>query len=370
MARRASTVRRAVARLGRPCLGSTLATLHQEARMNVFLTGATGFIGQALVRALRRRSWNVRALVRSVTGAQARWLTEKGVELIPGDVTQPEGLRQAMAGSDVVLHNAGVYEFGSDAALRARMEAVNVQGTTNVLGAALEAGVPRTVYVSTVWALGPSGLLPAPAEVKDETQRHSGVYLTPYERTKAEAHQVALALRGRGLPLVIGMPNAVSGANEHSVFGYLLRLYLLHAMPPLAWSPDAVFSYVEVDALAEGLCLAAEKAPIGEDYVFSGEPIALRSLFSLWARYPGGMKHLLWLPRWLARWVVAPLEPLERALGLPAFLSREAVEASRAHLNYTAAKARRDLGWSHPSPDVMWEGIVRRERELVGRRRG
>src|SRR5262249_36525350 len=86
---------------------------------------------------------------------------------------------------------------------------------------------------------GPS-VPPAPAEVKDETQQHSGVYLTPYERTKAEAHQVALAMRGRGLPLVIGMPNAVSGANDHSVFGYLLRLYLLHAMPPLAWSPDVV----------------------------------------------------------------------------------------------------------------------------------
>ena len=338
--------------------------------MKVFLTGATGFIGQALVRALRRRSWNVRALVRDVNGAPARWLSEKSVQLVPGDVTQPEGLRQAVAGSDVVLHNAGVYEFGSDAALRARMEAVNVQGTANVLGAALEAGVARTVYVSTVWAMGASGLLPAPAEVKDETQRHSSVYLTPYERTKAEAHQVALALRDRGLPLVIGMPNAVSGANDHSIFGYLLRLYLLHAMPPLAWSASAVFSFVEVDALAEGLCLAAEKAPMGADYIFSGEPTTIRGLFGLWSRYPGGMKHLLWLPHWLARLVMLPLEPLQRAVGLPAFLSREAVEASRAHLDYTAAKARRELGWSHPAPDAMWESIVLRERELVARRRG
>src|SRR5215813_1117400 len=296
--------------------------------MKVFLTGATGFIGQALVRALRRRSWNVRALVRDVNSAPSRWLTEKGVQLVAGDVTQPEGLRPGMAGSDLVLHNAGVYEFGTNAALRARMEAVNVQGTANVLGAALEAGVPRTVYVSTVWALGPSGLLPAPAEVKDETQQHSGVYLTPYDRTKAEAHQVALALRGRGLPLVIGMPNAVSGANDHSVFGYLLRLYLLHALPPIAWSADAVYSFVDVDALAEGLCLAAEKAPIGADYIFSGEPTTIRGLFGLWSRYPGGMKHLLWLPHGFARVLMLPLEPLQRALGLPVFLSRAAVDAT------------------------------------------
>jgi dihydroflavonol-4-reductase len=338
--------------------------------MEVFLTGATGFIGQALVRALRRRSWNVRALVRDANSAPARWLTEKGVQLVAGDVTQPEGLRPGMDGSDLVLHNAGVYEFGSDAALRARMETVNVQGTANVLGAALETGVPRTLYVSTVWALGTSGPLTGPAEARDESQRHSGVYLTPYERTKAEAHQVALALRGRGLPLIIGMPNAVSGANDHSAFGYLLRLYLLHALPPMAWSPDAVFSFVDVDALAEGLCLAAEKAPIGADYVFSGEPTTIRGLFEIWSRYPGGVKHILWFPHGFVRFLMLMLEPIQRALGLPAFLSRETVQASSAHLNYSAAKARRELGWTHPAPDAMWERIVRRERELVEGRRG
>ena len=338
--------------------------------MKVFLTGATGFIGQALVRALRRRSWEVRALVRNVDAAPARWLTEKGVQLVPGDVTQAEGLRQAMTGSDVVLHNAGVYEFGTDAALRARMEAVNVQGTGNVLGAALEARVPRTVYVSTVWALGPSGRSPAPAEVKDETQHPSGVYLTPYERTKAEAHQVALALRASGLPLVIGMPNAVSGANDHSLFGYLLRLYLLHALPPMAWSANTVYSFVDVEALAEGLCLLAERAPIGADYLFCGDPITVRSLLELWDRYPGGMKHRLWLPRWLMWLQMLLLEPVQRALGLPPFLSREAVDASAAHLNFSAAKARRELGWSHPAPDAMWDRIVRREQELVDKRRG
>ena len=338
--------------------------------MEVFLTGATGFIGQALVRALRRRAWNVRALVRDVDGAPARWLTENGVQLVPGDVTRPEGLRQAMSGSDLVLHNAGVYELGSNAALRARMEAVNVQGTANVLGAALEAGAPRTLYVSTVWALGGSGPVTAPADVKDETQQHSGAYLTPYERTKAEAHRVALALRGRGLRLIIGMPNAVSGANDHSIFGYLLRLYLLHALPPIAWSAEAVYSFVDVDALAEGLCLAAEKAPIGEDYVFSGEPTTIRGLFALWSRYPGGTKHLLWLPRGLARFLMLPLEPFQRALGLPAVLSREAVDTTKAHLNYSAAKARRQLGWAHPTPDAMWQRIVQQEQELIGGRRG
>ncbi len=338
--------------------------------MKILLTGGTGFIGQAIVRAMHRRGWQVDALVRDPRGAPAQWLAGKGVVLVPGDVTRPDGLREAMAGVDVVMHGAGVYELGATPAMQTRMRQVNVQGTDNVLRAAQVAGVARTVYVSTVWALGPSGYPPAPAEARDETQQHPGTSLTPYEASKLEAHRAALAWRAKGLPLVIGMPNAVVGANDHSVFGYFLRLYLQHAMPPMAWGDDAVFSMVDVDALAEGLCLAAEKAPIGTDYAFCGDPISIRDLFEIWGRFPGGMVPRLWLPRRLVKPFLVPVEPMLRACGLPAFLSRDSAEATRAHLNYSSARARSELGWTHPAPGPMWEHIVARERELIGARRG
>ncbi len=338
--------------------------------MRIFLTGSTGFIGQALVRAMRRRDWAVAALVRDRSGAPAQWLARQGCTVVAGDVTRPQGLAQAMAGADAVVHNAGVYELGADAKSRVRMQEVNVAGTDNVLGAASEAGIPRTVYVSTVWALGASGYPPEPAVAKDETQRHSGRYLSPYERTKVDAHQAALAWREKGLPLIIGMPNAVVGANDHAALGYFLRLCLLGAMPPVAWGGDTVFSMVDVDALAEGLCLATANADIGEDYVFAGEPLALRAVFEIWRRYPGGIAPRLFLPRSVMYWQAAMMEPLLRGLGLPAFLSRDAVEVTRAHLDYNAAKARRDLGWSHPGADAMWDGIIRRERDLMAQRRG
>src|SRR6516165_10143819 len=70
-------------------------------------------------------------------------------------------------------------------------------------------------------------------DTKGRKSTSRGFYLTPYERSKADAHQAALAWRGKGLPLIIAMPNAVVGANDHSVFGYFLRLYLLGAMPPI-----------------------------------------------------------------------------------------------------------------------------------------
>ncbi len=338
--------------------------------MKVFLTGATGFIGQALVRTMRGRGWAIHALVRDTQSAPARWLAQQGCTLVPGDVTRVEGLAAAMAGMDVVLHNAGVYEFGADAATRLRMQQVNVNGTDHVLGAALQASVPRTVYVSSVVALGASGYAPEPAAVKDETHRHDGRYLTPYERSKAEAHQAALAWRATGLPLVIAMPNAVVGANDHSGFGYFLRMHLRGIMPPMAFGGDATYAFVDVHALAEGMCLAVDKAPIGEDYIFSGEPLTLGGMFVKFARYPGGMKVRLYLPRWFMRPQMMLLEPLQRALGLPAFMSRDTVDASRGHLNYSAAKARRELGWTHPGSDAMWEQIITRERELMGMRRG
>jgi nucleoside-diphosphate-sugar epimerase len=312
----------------------------------------------------------IHALVRDTQSAPARWLAQQGCTLVPGDVTRVEGLASAMAGMNVVLHNAGVYEFGADAATRERMQQVNVNGTNHVLGAALQAGVPRTVYVSSVVALGASGYAPEPAVVKDETHRPDGRYLTPYERSKAEAHQAALAWRAKGLALVIAMPNAVAGANDHSAFGDFLRMHLGGIMPPMAFGGDATYAFVDVHALAEGMCLAVEKAPIGEDYIFSGEPTTLGALVEKFARYPGGMKVRLYLPRWFMRPQMMLLEPLQRALGLPAFMSRDTVDASRGHLNYSAAKAHRDLGWTHPGSDAMWEQIIRRERELIGMRRG
>lgn len=342
----------------------------KEAAMKVFLTGATGFIGQALVRAMCKRGWHINALVRDTQAASAQWLRQQEVTLVAGDVTESSGLADAMRGCNVVLHNAGVYEFGLDKASIQRMQRVNVQGTDNVLGAALKAGVPRTFHVSSTMALGASSYAPNEASVADETKIHPGHFLTLYERSKVDAHQVALAYRKRGLPLNILMPNAVAGINDHSIFGYFLRLHLLHSMVPMAFGKETVMSFVEVNALADGICLAIERAASGQDYLFAGEPVTLGELFQKFNRYPGGFKFRLWLPRWFMRPQMAVLEPLQRWLGLPAFMSRDTVDTSKGHFYFSSAKAQRDLGWKHPAPDVMWDAIVQGEYALMNQRKG
>lgn len=148
------------------------------------------------------------------------------------------------------------------------MQKANVDGTRNVLEAALQSNIQRTIYISSVVALGASSYPPEQAIEKDEKYQSDGRNSTPYNRTKAEAHQIALKIREKGLPLIVAMPNGVVGANDHSTFGYFLRLHLTGLMPSVAFDGDAILSLVDVEALAEGLCLAVEKAEIGEDYIF------------------------------------------------------------------------------------------------------
>lgn len=338
--------------------------------LNIFLTGGTGFIGQALVSRIRARDWNLKVLVRDPQSPAAQWIARQGATLVKGDVTEPASLAAALAGSDVVIHNAGVYEFGADRATIARMTRVNVGGTENMMAAAHAAGVGKVVYVSTAWALGPSGRPPEASVSKDEHWLDEGPYLSAYHRSKAEAHRVALQWRTKGLPLVTAMPNGVMGANDHSVFGYFLRLTLLGQMAPMSFGGDAVYTLVDVNALAEGLCLAAEKAPAGEDYLFCGPRNTLRELFDLWGRKTGKRVPRWYAPRWFMWPQMALMEPLQRMAGLPAFLSRDTVGASRAHLDYSSAKAQRDLGWKHPEIEVMWDTIIQRERELMAARAG
>ncbi len=338
--------------------------------MNVFLTGGTGFIGQALVRAMRRRGWAVTALVRQPEGPAARWIAQQGGTLVAGDVTADGPWMTTLGAFDLVLHNAGVYEIGADAATARRMTEVNAGGTERVLGAAHAAKAPKVVYVSTVWALGGSGRAGTPSVPRDESHVHDGHHPTPYARSKWQAHEAALRWRARGLPLVTAMPNAVVGANDHAIFGYLLRLQLLGGMAPMAFGGDAVLAPVDVDALADGLCRAGEQAPAGSDYLFCGERLPMRELFATWTRLSGRRGIALYLPRAVMRPQMALAEPLLRSIGLPAFLSREAVDTTRCHLDYSSARAHRELGWAHPAIDAMWLRIIEAERGLMATRQG
>jgi dihydroflavonol-4-reductase len=337
----------------------------EEEDMQVFLTGGTGFIGQALTRVLLRRRWNVIALARRPDSPQARALGNMGAQLATGDITERESMRPAMRQADLVVHSAGQYELGLDGAGRQRMQKVNVEGTENVLGLAHELGVPRAIYVSTMAAFGGTGRQPC-----DETSTRQAPCRTTYEETKAAAHEVARQYQQRGLPLIIVCPHHVLGTNDHTPFGYFQRLYVNRVMPPIAFAPSSIFCCVDVNDLAEGIALAAEKGRAGQTYLLCGEPLTLQEIFGIWCRETGASNIRLWLPPGLAAALFAPLEPLQRKLGLPAFISRETTRAAATNWYYSSEKAKRELGWTHRSAEVTCSSAIRGEMALLPRRKG
>ncbi len=318
--------------------------------MKVFLTGGTGFIGTPLTRALVKRGWEVTVLTRSgnsPTGA-------KGVK---GDVTEQASLRAAMTGADLVIHNAGWYELGISAADRPKMQAINVQGTQNVLELAQELKIPRVVYTSSTTALGDTN-----GEIVNEGFVRRAPYTTYYEETKTAAHALALKFQAQGLPLVIACPAQVIGPGDHSPFGWYARLYVRGLLPPIIWAPEGTFTFGYMDDVAEGLALAAEKGQVGELYFLGGGDITLRRLVRVWKEAVGGIPPFIWLPRPLAVMQGLLIGPVLRLLGLSAFISKEVVEGSYVSFRYSSEKAKHQLGWQPRSVEQAWIDTLRAER--------
>ena len=233
--------------------------------MRVFLTGGTGFIGGAVARRLRERGDDVVALVR--TPAKATALSAAGVELVEGDLGDDDAITEALIGCDAAIHAAAVYEVGVKASARPAMYAANVEGTRRVLEAALAAGVSKAVYVSTVGIFGNTH-----GEIVDETYQHPRTsYTSYYEETKLNAHDIALELARRGLPLVIVQPGGVYGPGDPSTLGDNLRRVARGRMPLLPF-PDLGMTMVHRDDVADGILAALDKGRPGESYVLAGEP--------------------------------------------------------------------------------------------------
>jgi dihydroflavonol-4-reductase len=272
-------------------------------------------------------------------------------------------MRPYMTGAELVIHGAAVYELGVAAAERDAMTAINVGGTENVLSLATELGVARTVYVSSIMALGDSGDVPRDESYARTTQPRSW-----YERTKMESHAVALRHSAQGLPLVIVAPSAVVGPNDHSIWGYFIRSYLNRILPGMAWGATCRQNPVYVDDLAEGIALAAERGAAGEFFLLCGETRTMREHLAFWAAYPGAIHPKVWLSPRIATALFAPVEPLLRRFGLPAFISRETVAAGAMNVDYSSEKARRDLGYRWRSAEEMWRDTFQGELALLAAR--
>jgi len=246
--------------------------------VKVFVTGGTGFIGGHVVRRLRERGDEVRALVRDPE--KGRELANLGCELIAGTLTDAPSLADGMEGCDAAIHGAAVYEVGIPESEHRAMYEANVLGTENVLRAALDAELGKVVYISTVAAFGNTH-----GQVVDETYEHPGREFTSYyEQTKFEAHQVAKRLIAEErLPCVIVQPGGVYGPDDHSAVGKQMHDFLAGRMPLIAF-PDLGMNMVHVEDVATGVLLALDRGSPGESYVLGGQITTMREIIETLGR--------------------------------------------------------------------------------------
>lgn len=271
--------------------------------MKVFVSGATGFIGGHVVRALRDRGDEVRALVRSPDKGQA--LVRLGCQLVAGDLSNREAIATGMQGCEAAIHGAAMYEVGIPRSEHQAMYEANVIGTENVLRTALEAKLPKVVYISTVAAFGNTK-----GQVVDEGYEHPGTGFTSYyEETKLEAHRLAKRLiADQGLPCVIVQPGGVYGPEDHSALGRQMSQFLAGRMLLIAF-PDLGFNMVHVDDVAAGVLLALDKGNPGESYVLGGQITTMRELIQTLARVAGKKAPSRALPTGLMK-AMTPFGPL------------------------------------------------------------
>jgi dihydroflavonol-4-reductase len=307
--------------------------------MRAFITGATGFVGGRVADKLRKRGDDVVCLVRDP--GKAGGLRAAGCEIVEGDLADQERLQAAMAGADAVFHLAADYRVGVKPAEHPAMEDTNVGGTTRVLDGAIAAGVLKIVYVSTVAAFGNTR-----GEVVDELYRHpGGSYTSEYERTKVEAHKVAVDRIGSGAPIVILQPGGIYGPGDHSAIGAQIDQAAKGKLPAVAF-PKLGLNMVHVDDVADGVIAAYDRGTTGESYVLGGEMTTLGDLIGRAARVAGRKPPRMTVPTGVLKAMV-PIAPLvTRAMGVGPNL-KELISASDG-VTYWATddKARRDLGYA------------------------
>ena len=317
--------------------------------MKALVTGANGFTGSHLVKALEQRGDRVVALVRKSSNL-AR-LSNCNVQLIYGEITDRDALQHAMTGVDTVFHTAAYVELGL--VNEPEMERVNVEGTHAVLEVAQKSGVSKVVYCSTIGIYGDTG-----GKVVDETfKRTQTNFSSAYDRTKYAAQQLVDQFAAQGLPVVSVMPSGIFGADDPH-FGPVLQQYLKGWLK-LWVGGDRITGIVHVDDLVAAMLLAAEKGKTGEHYIISAGDLTTREMFELLSKETG-IPVPGEVPKPLVRLVGNILDPIGRTFKWQPPLSRE-----RVHYVYDrcvrvdATKARQKLGWQPRSVSETLREIVK-----------
>jgi dihydroflavonol-4-reductase len=306
--------------------------------MKTLVTGATGFVGSRVARALLAEGRDVRVTVRA--GSDRRNLAGLDVEIVEADLTDAEAMIRAVAGCEFVYHVAADYRLWvpkPDEIYRN-----NVEGTRLLLRAAGAAGVRRIVYTSSVATLGlPAGGAPG----DEETPVTLDDMIGHYKRSKFLAEQAAVEMaREDGTPVVIVNPSAPVGPGDikPTPTGQMIVDAATGRMPAYV---DTGLNIVHVDDVARGHLLAERSGRIGECYVLGGENLSLAQILATVAELTGRSPPTLRLPHAVPLIAAHLTEAVARLLGRTPSLTVDGARLARKHMYFSTEKARRELGY-------------------------
>ena len=313
------------------------------------VTGATGFVGSALVRQLLAAGEAVRVLRRPASRLDLLGDAAAHVEHAWGDVTDPESVDRAARGAETVYHVAGAVAFGRRA--REKLRAVNVEGTAAVVNAALAAGAGRLVHTSSIAALGRPA---SGAGVLDETAVWTRSSLnTAYARSKRDAEREVQRGVAEGLDAVIASPALVFGPGRSGEGTTALAERLAAGRMPLAsvvpggLAPPGATAVVDVEDVAAGLRAACARGATGERYVLAAENLTWTDLLAELARALGVEPPAQTAPPWLLAAGGVLGEALAAASRSEPGLTRETARQAAATVRYDGSRAERELGVSY-----------------------
>lgn len=317
--------------------------------MLTLVTGAAGFIGSAVVRKLVERGRRVRCMV--LAGEDTSNLASLDVELVTGDVRDLRSVDAAMDGCEVLYHLAAIYKLWHPRP--EEIYRVNVDGSRNVLLSARRHRVRRTVYTSSIAAIGYR-----PDRLADETvefdQWRQG---NDYIRSKWLGENVARGFAADGDPIVIVNPAFPFGPGDvaPTPTGQTVVEVLRGTLPGYS---DGGINVVDVDDCAEGHLLAEDVGRVGERYILGSHNVTHRDFFRAVARIGGVDKHLFQVPTFAALGAAWALERWATMRGAEPFYTYQAVRFASRRLWFDVSKATTELGMPHTPLEQTIERTV------------
>jgi NAD+-dependent farnesol dehydrogenase len=324
--------------------------------MEILVTGATGFIGKNLVQALIKKGDQVRVLYRNA--AKTADLQISGVSFYKGDITDKRSLEEAMQSCTYVFHLAAYAKVWSREA--DTYEKINVQGTINVLEAAIACGIKKVLVTSTAGVFGPSG---SHAPVDEETKRIVP-YFSEYERTKDKADYLLMEQYATQIPLTIVCPPRVYGPGEISQSNSVTRILELYSRGKFRIIPgdgEAIGNYVYVDDVVNGMVLALEKGKTGERYILGGENVTYSDFFATLAEVTGKKCRMIKLPAGIILFIARIMKAGADLFGIPPLITPGWAGKYLYNWEVSSSKAEKDLGYKPRSlnegMELTWEWL-------------